>query len=210
MRTFFPLKAGDERRRNYMGWICPECGFTNVEDAALCTCGFDRSVFISSDPAEAESADEERLGVDPFGDSFSVPDIPSASPSSSVKRAIAEKPRARRSSFHPSDRVTLKEVGTWKFSFSPSEGKISIGTAALDPFRLHLAVEDLEEILESVYEMTGTEKTLRGLKLPDMAVLEIVEFVSEMIDAKRSKIKPPFSPEDVTAIAALINGKLSS
>jgi hypothetical protein len=194
-----------------MGWVCSECGFMNEEEAGVCTCGFDKSVFLSSDPAEAESEDGGQLGSDPFGDAFSARDVLPASRSAlpSVKEAVTEKLRGRRSSFHPSDRITVKEIGTWKFSFSPSEGRISIGTAALEPFRLDLTVEDFEEILESVYEVTGTRKTFHSLEIMDKDVLELIEFIGEMIDAKRSKTKPSFSPEDVGAITALVNSKLS-
>lgn len=194
-----------------MGWICPECGFTNAEDVAVCTCGFDHSVFLSADLAEAESNDGEHLVSSHFGVASAAGDVTPAgrSASSSANRAVAEKVRPVRSSFHPPDRITVREVGSWKFSFSPSEEKISIGTDALEPFRLDLAVKDFEEILEKIYEMSGTRKTVRGVELMDKDVLELVEFIVEMIDSKRSKIRPSFSPEDVGIIATIINGKLS-
>lgn len=192
-----------------MGWTCPECGFMNAEDSVVCTCGFDQSLYLSSHAAEAGAQDG--LGSDPFGAGFSGRDTPAAGSSalSSTKKAIAEKPRTRRASFHPPDRITVKEVGVWKFSFAPSEGKISIWTPALEPFRLDLTLEDFEGVLESVYEVTGMQKTLRGLELKDKDVRELIEFIGDMIDTKRSKISPSFSPEDVGAVTALVNGKLS-
>ncbi len=194
-----------------MGWICPECGFMNKVETGVCTCGFDRSVFLSSDLSGAESAGGGQFAIEPFGAASPAGDIFHADLSSqaSSKQALEEKPGAKRSSFHPSDRITLREVGRWKFSFSPSDGRISIGTAALEPFRLDLTVEDIEGILDSVYEMTGTQKTVRRLELADKDVLELIDFIGEAIDAKRSKIRPSFSPDDVVVITELVNRKLS-
>lgn len=194
-----------------MGWTCPECGFMNAEDTVVCTCGFDQSVFLSPDSDEEGLEEAIQISKDPLDAALSVRNILSSTRSapSSERKAVAEKPRTMKSSFHPSDRITLKEVGSWSFSFSPSENKISVGTAALDPFRLDFSVEDIEEILEAVYEMTGKRKTLRTLELVDGDVQELVDFIGEMIDSKRSKIRPSFSPEDISVIAALINGKLS-
>lgn len=193
-----------------MGWICPECGLMNAGEDTTCSCGFDQAVFLSSGPAAAEPENGGRLGNNPFEETISVQDIAGGvTVKSSGKKTVAEPPRTKRSSFHPSDQITLKEIGTWRFSLSPSEKKISIGTAALEPFRLDLTVEDMENILEAVYEVTGTRKTLRSLELMDKDILELIEFIVEMTDAKRSKIRPSFSPEDMGAIAALVNGKLS-
>ncbi|MEJ2683514.1 MAG: hypothetical protein P8Z71_03845 [Candidatus Sulfobium sp.] len=194
-----------------MGWTCPECGFMNAENAVICTCGFDQSVFLSSDSVEAEPENGGGSGNHLFETALPAGDILPAGHSgpSSAEKAVAEKPRTRPSSFHPSDRIMLKEVGHWKVSFSPSERRISIGTAALEPFRLDLTPEDFEEILESVCEITGTRKTLRSLELMDKDVLELIEFVTEMIEAKKSRIRPSFSPQDVDAITALVNSKLS-
>lgn len=194
-----------------MGWTCPECGFMNAEEAPVCTCGFEQSGFLSADCVEAEPENGEGAASHIFETTISAEEILSARPSgpSSAEKAVAEKPRTRQSSFHPPDRVMLKEVGHWKISFSPGERRISIGTAALDPFRLDLTIEDFEEILETVCEIAGTRKTLRSLELADKDVLELIEFVTEMVEAKKSRMRPSFSPEDVNAITSLVNSKLS-
>jgi hypothetical protein len=186
-----------------MGWICPECGFMNTVETAVCTCGFDRSVFLSSEGGGQFDGDQF-VAASPAGDIFHA----DLSPQASSKQA-PEGTLAKKSTFHSSDRITLREVGRWKFFFSPSDGRISIGTAALEPFRLDLTVEDFEGILDSVYEVTGTQKTVRRLELADRDVLEIIDFIGEAIDAKRSKIRPSFSPDDVGVITALVNRKLS-
>lgn len=194
-----------------MGWTCPECGAKNTGDLYVCACGFDQSSYLASDPVEAELAED--LEVDDYllDAAFSAGNISSpSSPASSVaKKAVAEKQGIRRSPLDASDRVTVKEVGPWKFSFSPSEGRISIGTAALEPFRLDVSVQDIEDILESVYRVTGKRKTLRSLELMDKDVMELLEYIGEIVDAKRSKIRTSFSQEDVGAITALVNSKLS-
>ncbi len=194
-----------------MGWICPECGFMNTVETGVCTCGFDRSVFLSSDLSGAESEGGGRFDSDAFGAASPAGGIFHAdlASQSSSRQALEEKPGAKKSAFHSSDRITLREVGRWKFSFSPSDGKISIGTAALEPFRLDLTVEDFEGILDLIYEMTGTQKTFRRLELADKDVLELIDFIGEAIDSKRSKIRPSFSPDDVGVITALVNRKLS-
>jgi hypothetical protein len=194
-----------------MGWTCPECGAKNTGDLYVCACGFDQSSYLASDPVEAELAED--LDVDDYllDAAFSAGNISSsASPASSVtKKAVAEKQGARRSSLNPSDRIIVKEVGPWEFSFSPSEGRISIGTEALKPFRLDVTVRDIEDILEAVYGLTGKRKTLRSLELTNEDVMELLQYVGEIVEAKRSKIKTSFSQEDVGAITALVNSKLS-
>lgn len=195
-----------------MGWTCPECGSMNAGEASVCTCGFDRSEFLSPEPVEAELAEALEIDDYPFDISLSDVNTPAAvrSAPTSVKKAVAEKqPETKHSSFHSSDGVTLREVGAWHFSFSPSGGKISIGTAALEPFQLEIAVGDLEAILEAAYKLMGKGKTFRNLELLDKDVLELVEFIGEMIDAKRSKIRPSFSQEDISVITSLVNRKLS-
>ena len=195
-----------------MGWTCPECGFMNAGEASVCTCGFDRSEFLSPEPVEAELAEALEIDDYPFDISLSGGNTPASvrSAPASAKKAVAGKqPDTKHSSFRPSDRVTLREVGAWRFSFSPSDGRISIGTAALEPFQLELAVDDLEAILEAVYKLAGKGKTFRNLELPEKDVLELVEFIGEMIDDKRSKIRPSFSQEDIGIITSLVNRKLS-
>lgn len=195
-----------------MGWTCPECGYVNAGDVRVCTCGFDQSAFLSPEPVEAELPEAVEIDDLDFGVSISgrsAKTAASSTPTVATKAAAEKQPEKMLSSFRPSDRVTVKEVGAWRFSFSPSDEKICIGTSALDPFRLELAVGDLEEILESIYKLKGSSKTLRSLELLDKDVLELLEFIGEMIEDKRSKIRPSFSHEDVGIITSLLNRKLS-
>lgn len=199
-----------------MGWTCPECGSMNTGDLYVCKCGFDQASYLVSAPLEAELAEDAEIDDYLFDAAFSPGNASSSGGPvpSATKKAVAAKREIKLSSSDSSDsdssdRVTVKEVGPWRFSFSPSDGRISIGTAALEPFRLDVTVQDIEDILESVYKMTGKRKTLRSLELMDKDVAELLEYVSEIVDAKRSKVRTSFSQEDVGAITALVNSRLS-
>jgi hypothetical protein len=193
-----------------MGWVCPECGLINKGDASACGCGF-QSVFLISDPSDFAPEHEEESGNEVFGNALSMqnifqeddPDPPS--PEKINTKKVAPKRKA-----HTSDgEISIKEIGAWKFSFLPSEGQISIGTPALHPFCLRMTIGEMQEILDAVYELTGAGKTLRSLEMGEKALFELVDFIAEMIDVKKSKIKLAFSPEELEAIKGLVNEKLS-
>ncbi len=193
-----------------MGWICPECGLINKGEASECGCGF-QSVFLISEPSDFVPGHEEGAGKKAFDIDLSMRNIfpeGGADPAPPETTDVEELPLKR--DIRTSDEaVTVKEIGAWKFSFSPSEGQVSIGTPALDPFCLRMTIGEMQEVLDKVYELSGMAKTLRSLEMGEKDMLELIDFIGEMIDAKKSKIRPSFLPEELEAIKGLVNAKLS-
>jgi len=72
-----------------------------------------------------------------------------------------------------------------------------------------MTIGEMQEVLDKVYELSGMAKTLRSLEMGEKDMLELIDFIGEMIDAKKSKIRPSFLPEELEAIKGLVNAKLS-
>ena len=106
------------------------------------------------------------------------------------------------------ENILLKEVDSWAFTFSQEENCINLGTPALKAFKLTLTLEDLEEILELVYRITGGQKTTRKLQLSVEALPELIEEVNRLSEEKRSKVSIKFDQDELKGIAELINKKL--
>jgi len=193
-----------------MGWVCPECGVINKGEVQACGCGF-QSVFLISEPAEDVLEREEISDNDVFDNALSMQDIfpeDGSDPTSPEKISTKKLPAKRKEGFSKEERI-IKEIGAWRFSFSPSDGRISMKTPALDPFCLKMTIEEMQEILDTAYELTGAGKTLRSLEMGEKDVCELIDLVGEMIDVKKSKIRPAFSPGELGEVKAFINQKLS-
>ena len=164
-----------------MSLQCPSCG-RHIDDVEKqCECGFinDKSVI----------EEVEKKG------SYVVK-------SKSLKNIDAPK---NKNHISP---LVIKEIDSWVFTFSQEENCINLGTPALKAFNLKLTVEDLEELLESLYRSTGERKTLRKLQLSVEALPELIEEVNRLIEEKRSKVSIKFDKGELQGIAELINKKL--
>lgn len=182
-----------------MSWTCPECGFKNTDESRLCVCGYQADEFTPTEGAGWESP-----GIA----------LRKAKSSSAESSGAKHRPKNMRSPAPAreaqgegsvSDEITVKEVESWKFSFSESDQCIYVGTPALHPFRLRLSMDDLEELLEFMYEHLKTGKSLRKVALEARAIREIIEMVEEIVEAKRAQIKLSFSNSELEKIAEIIN-----
>jgi hypothetical protein len=102
----------------------------------------------------------------------------------------------------------IKEIDSWKFTFSGADNCVCLGTPALQSFRLKLAPQDLEDLLEFLYQKTGNEKTTRKCRLSTEEIAEVIDTVNRMIEEKRSKLALKLNGNELQAIADLINVKL--
>ena len=160
---------------------CPSCGHLDFDPEKQCMCGF--------------HADES------FITEHKKKDIDSVK-SKSLK--TVDKPQNNKDT----EKLVMKEIDKWIFSFSPVDDCIYLGTPALQSFELKLTLNDLEELLEFMYHKTGQEKTTRKLKLSVKEINELIDQVHTMIEDKKSKITVNFSEEEIQKISGLINMKL--
>jgi hypothetical protein len=198
-----------------MSWVCNVCGFENDDDATTCVCG--------NQPDEFEVTDSEDSSSDIFkqieekaeesaitSDSTSV----AKADAKKIKVKVPEKPekKAKKPSGKPveaGDEVLIKEVEGWRFTYSKSEDCMYLGTPALQSFRLKLTLQDLQELLDSLHEITGVEKPRETVELQKSEVLEFISVIDDMIEEKRSDVKIKFSDEEIKSLSELIIEKLN-
>jgi hypothetical protein len=104
----------------------------------------------------------------------------------------------------------IKLVDAWQFTYSDEDNCISIGTPALQSFSLKLRIEDLEELLEFMYQKTGNKKTIKNLSLSVEDMPEFIQKVNSIIEEKKSKIPIEFASDELQDIADTINTKLKA
>ena len=197
-----------------MSWVCNVCGFENDDDVTTCVCGNQPDEFEVTDSEDSsdifkqieEKAEESAI----TSDRSSV----SKADSKKIKVKVPEKPekKATKPSGKPveaGDEKMIKEVEGWKFTYSKSEDCMYLGTPALQSFRLKLTLEDLQELLDSMHEMTGVEKPGETIELQKSEVLELISVLDDMIEEKRSRFKIIFSDEELKSLSELINEKLN-
>jgi len=164
---------------------CPSCGSRDYIGNKTCVCGFHPD---DDDPDDINSVSK---GV--------------------VTKRIKEKvlkSLAESNSDKSGDEVPIKEIDSWTFTYSVKEECICIGTPALQSFRIKLAVEDLEDILEQTYRYSGEEKTIRKSRLDRDAMPELIERVSKKIEEKRQKVAVHFSDDELQEVMDVINERL--
>jgi hypothetical protein len=160
---------------------CPSCGRHNEDIDEQCECGFinDKSVI-----AELGTKDIDAIK------------------SKSLKK-IADQRNDRSTS-----QSVIKEIDSWIFTFSQEENCINLGTPALKEFKLKVTLEDLEELLECVYKLTGSQKTIRKIQMSIDALPDLIEEINNLIEEKRAKIPIKFNKAELQEIAESINKKL--
>jgi hypothetical protein len=104
----------------------------------------------------------------------------------------------------------IKQIDSWLFTFSSADRCISIGTPALQSFRLKLSLEDLEDLLEFLYQKTGNEKTTRKSGLATTDIAGLIDKVDRMIEEKRSKVFLNFTSDELQEIVDFINLQLKA
>jgi len=187
-----------------MSWTCPECGFKNADESRLCVCGYQTDEFTPAKGGDWESSGLAlKKGKPPVADSSAHKPRPK-----SIKSGVPD--RAPQGKDASGDEMTVREMESWKFSYSDPDRCIYVGTPALHPFRLRLSMDDLEELLEFMYEHLKTGKSLKKVTLEARAVREIVEMVEEIIEAKRAQMKLTFSDSELGKIAEIINRQFTT
>jgi hypothetical protein len=167
---------------------CPSCGHDGFNQEEQCSCGYqaDESFMIESFIMKSDQKDTKLTNE------------------KSLKNVV--KPHKGK----PANEVVIKEIDSWIISFSPADNSISLGTPALQSFRLKLQLHDIEELLDILYHMTGQEKTTRKLSLSSDEINELLKRMYNMIEEKKSKIAIKFSENELQSMADMINTKLKT
>jgi ribosomal protein L37E len=167
---------------------CPSCGHDGFNQEEQCSCGYqaDESFMIESFIMKSDQKDTKLTNE------------------KSLKNVV--KPQKGK----PANEVVIKEIDSWIISFSPADNSISLGTPALQSFRLKLQLHDIEELLDILYHMTGQEKTTRKLSLSSDEINELLKRMYNMIEEKKSKIAIKFSENELQSMADMINTKLKT
>ena len=164
---------------------CPSCGSRDYIDNQTCVCGFHSADSFSETVASiSEGLDNEK-----------------------IKEKVLNN-MARMNNTIYRDEILIKEIDSWAFTYSEKEKSISIGTPALQSFRLKIGLDELEDLLEHVYQCSGEGKTLRKLQLTTDELPEVIDRVSKKIEEKRRKIAVKFSDDEMQEIMEFINSRL--
>jgi len=166
-----------------MSLRCRVCGRPISEKIKKCICGYDKEGWGLM---ELEKIELEKKGV---------ANLKVFTP---VKESQADR------------EIVIKEIDSWVATFSVSDGCINLSTPALHPFSLKLAIHDLEELLEFVYQSAGRETTLRKLQLSAGEISDLVGRVQRLIEEKMSKVTLRFDDDELKGIVDLINEKLKN
>lgn len=192
-----------------MFWKCPSCGSQNHETFNSCICGYfnNGGVLIKEEVKDYQHVSEGGA---------QCPDIPLDCTSDQKIPSLQGPPESHdvQASGSPDspismpDEEVIKEIDSWLFTFSRADGCISIGTPALGAFRLKISVEDIEDLLESLYQKTGNAKTVRKLNLAVTDIIGVVDKVDRLIEEKKSKVSIKFTGDELQEIADFINLQL--
>jgi hypothetical protein len=160
---------------------CRGCGRPISEKIKKCICGYDNEGWglVVSDENGVEKTDMKALNL-----------------------------QSHSRDAQTSGEVVIKEIDSWAATFSLSDKCIYLGTPALQPFSLKLTTDDLEDLLEFAYRLTGREKTMRKLQLSAEELSDLVSRIQKSIQDKILKAVPKFSDDELQEIADFINLKL--
>ncbi len=165
---------------------CPSCGNNKFDLEKQCICGY--------------------IADDSFITEAFIMSSKRAHDGETKGKAMTKEASAK--SRQSADGHVIKEIDSWVFSFSQADNCITLGTPALQSFRLLLSLEDLEELLEYLYRATGKDKTIRKLRVSDQALPHLIEKIHTVIEDKKSKIPITLEKRELQEITALINSTL--
>jgi len=191
-----------------MSWKCPSCGRENHDPFINCECGQSSKggVLVKQELKDYQHASE---GVEQSVDipSGCTNDQTQSLQIPSVSHDV--QPKDNNDAFsYMYDEEVIKEIDSWLLTFSRRDGCISIGTPALQSFRLKISVEDLEDMLEVLYQKTGNENTIRRLNLSAADIIGVIDEVDRLIDEKKSKVSIKFTSDELQEITDFINVQL--
>lgn len=186
-----------------MYWICPLCGYQNEKTTMRCMCGFqaDESVLdMSTEPGTDIFEGKERVVEMPLS-SLDIDTAVSQQPDKKGKEMDENQHRS-------DDEIFVKDIESWKISFSKKDQCLYFSTPALQSFRLKLAKDDLKEILDIISEKVGVTLTSEKRYISGKGISEFIEMLEKMIEVKKSKVKIKFSDDELQGLVDIINRKL--
>jgi hypothetical protein len=191
-----------------MSWKCPSCGRQNQENYNNCACGYsgNGSVLIKQELTDYQRVSEESKQYSDIPSDCTIDQTPSLQVPPNSHDVQATESHDSPSSMP--DEEVIKEIGSWLFTFSHRDCCISIGTPALQSFRLKISVGDLEDLLEFLYQKAGNEKTIRKINLSATDIIGVIDKVDRLIDEKKSKVSIKFTSEELQKITDFINLQL--
>ena len=170
----------------HSGVACPSCGHDGFHSEKQCSCGYQADESFMTESFIIKPGKKETKGIN-------------GEPVKTVDKSTKNK---------PAKEIIIKEIDSWNISFSPADNSISLGTPALQSFRLRLQLSDIEELLDVFYHMTGQEKTMRKLSLSSDEINELLKKIYRMIEDKKSKMVIKFSDDELQSMSDMINMKL--
>lgn len=168
--------------------VCPSCGRNDFDPQKQCLCGY--------------SADHNFI-TEAFLDEITKESNKEPENKESINMAQPKQDLNNEGNI-------IKVIDAWQFTFSKEEDCISIGTPALQSFRLKLTIEDLEELLEFMYQQSGNEKTIRNLSLSAEDMPDFIYKINALIEEKKSKIPIEFASNELQEIVDTLNVKLKA
>ena len=191
-----------------MSWKCPSCGSQNHETLNNCTCGYssDGDVLIKQELKDYQHVSEG--GVQCFDSPMDCTSDETPSLQGAPEGHDVQVPGSSDSRSSMPDEEVIKEIDSWLFTFSPADSCISIGTPALRSFRLKISIEDLEDLLEFLYQKTGNEKTTRKLSLAVTDIIGVIDKVDRLMEEKKSKISIRFTSDELQEVVDYVNMQL--
>jgi hypothetical protein len=194
----------------FMPWKCPSCGRQNYETFNNCSCGYSYSEAVLTKHGLSEYQDlSEEAGQLRDVALNCVSDCAVSLDEPAEPHVVQNPERSDSAGGVPHEEV-IKEIDSWLFTFSDADNSVSISTPALKSFSLKLSLEDIEELLEFLYEKTGNEKTMRKIGIGATDVLGVIDKVDRMIEEKKSKVSIKFSSEELQDITEFINMQLKA
>jgi hypothetical protein len=191
-----------------MPWKCPGCGHQNYETFNNCSCGYSSNAAVLT---KHGLTDYERVSEE--GEQHPAIPLNCANDHTPPLQGITEShdlqaPERPDSTCGVPHQEVIKEIDSWLFTFSSADSCISISTPALRSFRLKISLEDIEDLLEYLYQKTGNEKTIRKIGLGVTDILGVIDKVDRMIEEKKSKVSIKFNGDELQEIADIINLQL--
>ena len=190
-----------------MSWKCPSCGSQNYETFDNCTCGYSSNgeALIKQDLNDCQPVSEGGAQcldspMDCTSDQTSSLQVP--------EDHDVQAPVSSNAQSSMPDEEVIKEIDSWLFTFSRTDSCISIGTPALRSFSLKISVEDLEDLLEFLYQKTGNKKTTRKLNLSVTDIVGLIDKVDRLMEEKKSKISIRFTGDELQEVVDFVNMQL--
>ncbi len=170
----------------FLSTTCPVCGRQNFNADKQCICG---------------CYADENVVLDTF-----LTGSGEAGDGNNKRKELGNLVKSKNSENH--EGPVIKEIDSWVFSFSQKDNCIYLGTPALQSFNLRLTLDDLEELLEFMYQQTGEERTMRKLRVSAEEIPDLISKVERMLEEKRSKTALKFDSDELQEISDLVNSKL--